>query len=148
VRLSIKIKRLEHAKNLPIPSYATEGSSGIDLYAAVSEPEIIKPGEFALIPTGICVEIPQGFEAQIRPRSGLAMKYGLSLLNTPGTIDSDYRGEVGIILINFGKEPVNISRGHRIAQMIFSKIERVTICEVDNLESTNRGPGGFGHTGM
>lgn len=144
----IYIKRLENAKDLPLPKYMTEGSAGLDLFANVTSPVTIMPNTIMLIPTGISVEIPHGYEAQIRPRSGLALKYGISLVNTPGTIDSDYRGEINLIMINFGSKPFEIKRGDRIAQMVINKIEIPKIIEVEELNNTTRADGGFGSTGL
>jgi dUTP pyrophosphatase len=143
----ILIKRL-HSFELPLPTYQTEGSSGIDLYSAVDEPLIIKPLHRAIVPTGIAIELPKGFEAQIRPRSGLALNYGITILNSPGTIDEDYRGEIKIILINLGQEDFVVNRGDRIAQLILCKVYRADILEVDELNKTVRNDGGFGHTGI
>jgi dUTP pyrophosphatase len=146
--IKLKIKRISDKFNdLPLPNYSTEGSSGMDIRAAVEESQVIKKGEVSLIPTNIMVEIPEGFEIQVRPRSGLAAKYGIGVLNSPGTIDSDYRGEVKIILFNFGREDFTINRGERIAQMILSKFYKADIEETDNLNESLRGSGGFGHTG-
>ncbi|CCJ33542.1 dUTP diphosphatase [Caloramator australicus] len=142
------IKRLDDAKDLPLPKYMTKGSVGLDLYANVKEDTIILPNEIRLIPTGISISLPNGYEAQIRPRSGLALKHGISLVNTPGTIDSDYRGEINLILINFGKEPFTVRRGDRIAQMVINKVEIPEVIEVEELDSTERGEGGFGSTGL
>ncbi|MDW8434331.1 MAG: dUTP diphosphatase [Aquificaceae bacterium] len=145
--MKIKLKRLPHAEGLPLPFYATEHASGMDLLAAVSEPVLLKPLQRALIPTGIAVEIPPGYEAQIRPRSGLAIKHGITLLNTPGTIDADYRGEIKVILINLGEEDFLVRRGDRIAQMVICPVVKVEIEEVQELSLTERGGGGFGSTG-
>ena len=145
--VEIKIKKLENAKDLPLPTYMTEQSAGMDIYAAVESDIVIMPGERAIIPTGIAIALPPGFEAQIRPRSGLAMKYGIGILNSPGTIDADYRGEIKIILINLGDKPFKIKRGDRIAQMVINKIVYGKIHVVDELPSSSRGEGGFGHTG-
>ena len=131
----------------PLPEYATEGSSGMDIRANNSAPVILKPLERALIPTGISLEIPRGFEAQMRPRSGLAVKKGLTCLNSPGTIDSDYRGELKVLLINLSNEPQTILWGERIAQVVFAKVDMVELIPVTQLNETNRGEGGFGHTG-
>ena len=131
----------------PLPSYRTSGSSGIDLYANIDESMILKPLERKLIPTGLYLSIPEGYEGQIRARSGLALKHGISLANGIGTIDSDYRGEVGVILVNLSQDEYVVNRGDRIAQLEFIKYEKVEFCEVENLDNTNRGPGGFGHTG-
>lgn len=143
----IKILRLTHANDLPLPTYATNGSAGMDLYAAVENDFVVSPSETKLIPTGYIIELPIGFEAQIRPRSGLAIKNNIGLMNSPGTIDSDYRGEIKVVLTNFGKENFIIKRGDRIAQMIISKYEKINWIEVGELNNTSRGDGGFGHTG-
>ncbi len=145
--LTIKVKRLSHAEGIPLPQYMSKGASGCDLYAAVSEPVTVLPNEIKLIPTGLCVQIPEGFEAQIRPRSGLALKNGISLVNTPGTIDSDYRGEIKLIMVNFGPQPFTIQKGDRIAQIVFQKVEKVQWELVEELEDSHRHDGGFGHTG-
>jgi len=145
--LKIKIKKLPHANDLPLPKHMTDHSAGADLIAAVEKEEIIKPGEYKLIPTGISIEIPQGFEGSVRPRSGLALKYGVTLLNTPGTIDADYRGEVSVIMINHGQKDFVVVRGERIAQLVISKYEKVEFDESKELGDTQRSSGGFGHTG-
>ena len=147
-KIPIKIKRLDKTTDLPLPSYESEGSSGMDIRASVREPVLLKPGEIRLIPTGLAVSVPHGYEAQIRPRSGLALKHGIGMVNSPGTIDSDYRGEIGIIVINWGQRPFTIRRGDRIAQMIITKVYQADIMEVGVLESTERGEGGFGHSGV
>lgn len=144
----IKIKRLPNNPDLPLPKYATEFSSGLDLYACIEEPLIIKPFERRLIPTGIAIEIPQGYEAQIRPRSGLAINYGITVLNTPGTIDSDYRGEIKVILINLGETDFFIERGMKIAQMVITPVVQAIVIEDNNLSITQRGSNGFGSTGI
>ncbi|NLW22334.1 MAG: dUTP diphosphatase [Tissierellia bacterium] len=131
----------------PLPSYKTPGSSGMDLYANIENSILLKPLERVLIPTGLYISIPEGYEAQIRARSGLALKHGITLANGIGTIDSDYRGEIGVILVNLGQEEYVINRGDRIAQLVFVKYERVELEEVDTLDNTSRGAGGFGHTG-
>jgi len=141
------VKKLPHLKGLPLPSRQSAGSSGVDLYACVEGDIVLGRGVWALVPTGISVEVPRGYEAQVRPRSGLALKKGVTVLNSPGTVDSDYRGEVGVILINHGAEEVTIRRGERIAQMVFCAVCDPVIEEVDCLEETGRGAGGFGHTG-
>jgi dUTP pyrophosphatase len=147
-KVQVKIKRLSPEFNdIPLPSYATQGSSGLDVRAAVSQDIILKPGSFELVPTNFSVEIPVGYEIEVRPRSGLAAEFGIGVLNSPGTIDSDYRGEVKIILFNFGKENFKISRGDRIAQMILSKVYSAQLVETENLQESTRGKGGFGHTG-
>lgn len=136
-----------HASDLPLPAYATEHSAGMDLLAAVKEDVVIAPGKRALIPTGISIALPEGYEAQVRPRSGLALKNGVTVLNSPGTIDADYRGEVGVILINHGDEPFRVTRGSRIAQMIIAQYTRATLTKAETLETSARGAGGFGSTG-
>lgn len=142
-------KRLEHASDLPLPRRMTAGSSGCDICAAVDQEVVIEVGGRALIPTGFCFEIPQGYEIQVRPRSGLAFKSGVTVLNTPGTIDADYRGEIKIILANFGDQNFTIKRGDRIAQLVPMKIpETVDFAEMDSITETSRGAGGFGHTGV
>lgn len=146
--MKVKVKILENAKELKLPSKATKHSACVDLCAAVKESVVIDPGNVKLIPIGFVMEIPQGYEAQIRPRSGLALKNCIGLLNSPGTIDSDYRGEVGIILFNFGKEPFTVKHGDRIAQMALVKVEEIEFIEADELSSTQRDTGGFGHTGL
>ena len=144
----ILVKCLTHHEGLNLPSYSSEGSSGMDLSAAIDCDVVLAPGERALIPTGIAISLPRGYEAQIRPRSGLALKNGIGLLNSPGTIDSDYRGEIQIILINLGQEPFVIKRGLRIAQIIVSQYVRATFKVVEELDVTIRNTGGFGHTGL
>ena len=145
--ISVAISRLPHAEGLNLPAYATQHAAGCDLEAAVAEPMTLKPGERALVPTGLSIALPPGYEAQIRPRSGLAFKNGVTVLNAPGTIDADYRGEVKVLLINLGQEPFKIERGMRIAQMIIAAHEQVIwdVCEA--LPETQRGAGGFGSTG-
>ncbi len=140
------IRIINHSSN-PLPAYATSGSSGMDLRADLKEPVVLKPMERTLIPTGLFVEIPEGYEAQVRPRSGLAIKQGITCLNTPGTIDADYRGEIKVILINLSLEEQRIVSGDRIAQLVFQQIARAEWVEVEALEQTQRGDGGFGHTG-
>ncbi|MCX7797891.1 MAG: dUTP diphosphatase [Melioribacter sp.] len=148
-RLKIKVKRIsENFKDIPLPEYATDGSSGLDIRAAIDNELIIPKGSFVIVPTNLKVEIPDGYEMQVRPRSGLAAKYGIGLLNSPGTIDSDYRGELKIILFNFGKEDFVIKRGDRIAQLVLSKVTKAYLVESDNLSNSNRNEGGFGHTGL
>lgn len=142
-----KIKVLEHGKNLPLPKYMSALAAGMDLYAAVSGDIVVNPGEWKLVPTGLAMALPEGYEAQVRPRSGLALKQGISVLNTPGTVDADYRGEVGVILMNHSKQDLVVKRGDRIAQMIINKIEQIEFEEVTELPDTQRGAGGFGHTG-
>ena len=147
--MEIRIKRLPHAEGLPLPSYQSSGAAGLDLLAALAPDarEILRRGERRLVPTGLVVEIPPGFEAQVRPRSGLALKHGVTVLNTPGTIDSDYRGEVGVILINLGPEPFEIGRGDRIAQLVVAPAIQARLVTVEALSETGRGADGFGSTG-
>lgn len=142
------IEQLPGASDLPPPSYMSEQASGLDLRAAVSAPVTLAPGAFQLIPAGVRIALPAGHEGQVRPRSGLASTHGLTVLNTPGTIDADYRGEVCVILINHGSQPFVINRGDRIAQLVVSPVARVRIESVDELDTTERGEGGFGHTGQ
>jgi dUTP pyrophosphatase len=146
---TVRVERLPHAEGLSLPAYETGGSAGMDLRAAVPEdaPVTLEPGARALIPTGLKIALEPGHEAQVRPRSGLALKHGLTCLNSPGTIDSDYRGEVGVILINHGQDPFVIRRGERIAQMVIARHEQATLIEVGSLDETARGAGGFGSTG-
>jgi dUTP pyrophosphatase len=147
-RMKIFVKRLRTDHPAPMPQYMTEGASGMDLFASLEKELTLEPGERRLIPTGIAVAIPAGFEGQVRPRSGLAIQKGIGIVNGPGTIDSDYRGEIGVLLINLGKEPFTIRHGERIAQMIISRVFRTTLEEVDDLPATRRQGGGFGHTGI
>ncbi len=146
-KLKVQVKTFSHFDGLKLPQYMTEGSSGIDLLAACADNIELKPGERKLIPTGLAISLPRDTEAQIRPRSGLAIKHGITLLNTPGTIDADYRGEIQIILINLGQELFTIKRGMRIAQMVFGQVVKAELQMADNLDETRRGAGGFGHTG-
>jgi len=146
--LSLFIQRDPDALDLPLPSYATAGAAGMDLYAAVDDDVVIAPGDRLSISTGIRIAVPEGFEAQIRPRSGLAIRHGLSMVNSPGTIDSDYRGIVKLILINHGQEPFTIRRSDRVAQMVICPVVRIEWTETDELPQTLRGDGGFGHTGV
>jgi dUTP pyrophosphatase len=146
--MDIYIKRIRKDRPAPVPQYMTAGASGMDLFASLEGEITLEPGERKLIPTGIAVAIPKGFEGQIRPRSGLAIQKGVGIVNGPGTIDSDYRGEIGILLINFGKEPFTIRDGERVAQMVVSQVYRATLIEVDDLPETSRQGGGFGHTGI
>jgi dUTP pyrophosphatase len=143
----VAIKKLENAKDLNLPFYATEQSAGMDLAAAIDTPVIIGPSETAIVPTGIAIALPAGYEAQIRPRSGLAAKSSITVTNAPGTIDADYRGEIKVILTNLGKESFTIDRGMRIAQMVIAQYEQVSWNEVADLDETDRGEGGFGSTG-
>lgn len=143
----LKIKKLENGKDLPLPKYETAGSAGMDLLAAIDEPIVIKSGEIRLVKTGIAIALEKGFEAQVRPRSGLALKNGITVLNSPGTVDSDYRGEVCAILINHSQVDFTITRGMRIAQIVIARHEQAEIVEVESLDETARGSGGFGSTG-
>ena len=145
--MPVRITRLPHGADLPLPAYETAGSAGLDLRAAVDDPVRLAPGERRLVPTGIAIALPEGFEAQIRPRSGLALRHGISVVNAPGTVDSDYRGEVSVVLINLGQAPVTVARGDRIAQMVVTPVARVTWDEVEALDTTERGAGGYGSTG-
>ena len=144
--VAISVKRL-HGKDISLPRYMTENSAGMDIFAAVDSEETLLPGKRILIPTGIAVALPPGYEAQIRPRSGLAVEAGVTVLNSPGTIDADYRGEVKILIINHGTAPFVVKRGDRIAQMVIHRVYRASWDMTDNLEMTERGDGGFGHTG-
>jgi dUTP pyrophosphatase len=144
--VKVLVQRLPHAEGLPLPAYATAGAAGMDLLAA--REMAIPPGGRALVPTGLCIALPEGFEMQIRPRSGLALKHGITVLNAPGTVDADYRGEVGVILLNTGAEPFAIRRGERIAQAVFAPVTRAIWEEVVVLPETARGTGGFGSTGI
>ncbi|MDX1641935.1 MAG: dUTP diphosphatase [Balneolaceae bacterium] len=146
--IKVFFQQLKNAEGLPLPQYETKGSAGFDLRAAVDEPVTLAPGKRALIPIGIRIALPEGFEAQIRPRSGLAYKSGITMLNSPGTIDSDYRGEIKVIVINHGEEDFKIKRGDRIAQMVISSVQQIEIQEVFELPKTKRGEGGFGSTGV
>lgn len=143
--IKIKVVNLGHQ---PLPTYATEESAGMDLRANLDGPIVLHPMERRLIPTGLCIELPRGFEAQIRPRSGLALKHGVTILNTPGTIDSDYRGELKVLLVNFSTEDFVVNDGERIAQMVIARHENACFEEVDVLDETERGTGGYGHTGV
>ena len=149
MNVDVKIRRLDHGQGLPLPAYQTEGAAGMDLYAAVAEdaPFTLRPGARAMIPTGFAMALPVGFEAQVRPRSGLAAKHGVTCLNSPGTIDHDYRGEVQAILINHGAEDFVIRRGERIAQMLIAPVTRAVWSEAQSLDDTALGTGGFGSTG-
>ncbi|MEK7669880.1 MAG: dUTP diphosphatase [Bacteroidota bacterium] len=146
--LKVRISRVNEQSNVPLPHYATEGSAGMDICAAVESDLLIAPGETVLVPSGFRMELPQGYEAQVRPRSGLALKHRVGILNAPGTIDSDYRGEVKVILTNFGSEAFTVRAGDRIAQLIIGKYERIEWDEVASVNETTRGEGGFGHTGV
>jgi len=144
----LRIEILPGCEDLGLPAYATEAAAGLDLKAALTEPFTLKPGERGVVPTGLKMAIPAGFEGCVRPRSGLAMKQGLTLTNSPGTVDSDYRGEVKVLLINLGQEPVILKRGDRIAQMLISPVAQAQIVKVEKVDDTVRGAGGFGHTGL
>lgn len=145
--VSVQVKRLAGSEDLPLPQYQTADSAAVDLHAAVDGPVALRPGDIQLIPTGLAIAIPAGYEGQVRPRSGLAVKHGLSLPNTPATIDADYRGEIQVPMINHGKEPFTIERGMRIAQMLVTPVPRIVWDVVDELPPSTRGDGGFGHTG-
>jgi dUTP pyrophosphatase len=145
--LTVDIQRLEHGAGLPLPAYATADSAGVDLAAAISSDRILPPGGRELVPTGFSIALPRGYEAQVRPRSGLALRAGVTVLNSPGTIDADYRGEIGVILINLGSEPFVIRRGERIAQLVVAPVSRVAWQETGELTESARGAGGFGSTG-
>ncbi len=143
----VKVKRIRPESANPLPRYMTSHAAGMDLYADLAEEIALAPGARALIPTGIAIELPDGYEAQVRPRSGLALRHGISLVNSPGTIDADYRGEIGVIVINHGSEPFAVRNGERIAQLVFAPFARAGLEEVADLTETARGDGGFGHTG-
>lgn len=145
--LRLRIERLEHGRDLPLPAYATAGAAGLDLRAAVAADLVLGPGERAAVPTGFRLEIPEGLEGQIRPRSGLALRHGVTVANAPGTIDSDYRGEIAVALVNLSADPYTLRRGERIAQLIVAPVARVLLEEASSLASTERGEGGFGSTG-
>lgn len=145
--VGVHIRRLAHAVGLDLPTYSTSGAAGMDFVAAVQETLVLAPGARHLIPTGFCIALPQGYELQVRPRSGLALKNGITVLNTPGTIDEDYRGEIGIILLNTSTEPFEITRGMRIAQGVLAPVVHAAWTEVEDLDATARGHGGFGSTG-
>jgi dUTP pyrophosphatase len=149
MKIDVRVRRLPHSEGLPLPSYETSQAAGMDLRAAIDDgvPIMLAPGQREMVPTGLCIALPTGFEAQIRPRSGLAAKHGVTCLNTPGTVDADYRGEVKVILINHGAEPFVIKRGERIAQMVVAPVTRAAWIESDSLDDTDRGSGGFGSTG-
>jgi dUTP pyrophosphatase len=148
MRPVMKVRRRPGIEDLPLPQYMTEHSAGMDLYAANDEPITIAPGEIKLIPTGLFLEIPSGYEGQVRARSGLALRHGLMLPNAPGTIDADYRGELQVVLANCSREPYTIERGTRFAQLVVNKVEQVEVVEVKELTETTRNGGGFGHTGQ
>ena len=144
--IPVRIKRVRGGA-APLPHYMTSHAAGMDLSAELAADVILRPGERVLVPTGIAIALPEGYEAQVRPRSGLALKYGIALVNSPGTIDADYRGEIGVIVINHGREPFTIKNGERIAQLVVAPVSRALLVEVDDLDETHRGDGGFGHTG-
>jgi dUTP pyrophosphatase len=148
--VDVRVLRLRHGQDLPLPTYQTARAAGMDLLAAVpiDAPVVIGAGERALIPTGLAIALPEGTEGQVRPRSGLALQHGLTVLNAPGTIDGDYRGEIGVILINLGRESFRVTRGMRIAQLVVQSVIRARVQEVDRLDETSRGGGGFGSTGI
>ena len=147
-KIKVKFQRLAHAHDLSLPSYATEGAVGMDITAAIDRPRCLQPGAIMVIPTGFAMELPAGYEAQIRPRSGLALKHGVTIANAPGTIDSDYRGEIAVILLNNGKRAFTITRGMRIAQMVLAAVTIMKPIEVFDLDETERGADGFGSTGL
>lgn len=146
--VTIALQRLPHGADLPLPAYETAGAAGLDLRAAIGEPLLLAPGERTLVPTGLAMQLPDGFEGQVRPRSGLAVKHGVTVLNAPGTVDSDYRGEIKVPLINLGQEPFAIARGDRIAQLVIAPVTHAVLTEVASLDQTERGAGGFGSTGV
>lgn len=146
--VDVAITRLPHAADLPLPAYETDGAAGMDLRAALDVPLTLAPGDRAAVPTGIAIALPSGYEAQLRARSGLARRHGLAMVNAPGTVDSDYRGELQVLLVNLGREPVTLARGDRIAQMVVAPVARVAWREVAVLDPTPRGAGGFGSTGV
>ena len=146
--VEVAVRRLPHAADLPLPAYATAQSAGMDLLAAVQSEVTLGPGERRLVPSGLAIALPAGYEAQVRPRSGLALKHGVTCLNTPGTIDADYRGEIGVILVNLGDQPFTVARGSRIAQLVVAAVARAAWRPVEMLEESARGDGGFGSTGL
>jgi dUTP pyrophosphatase len=146
--ITVRVRRLPAARDLPLPAAASAGSSGCDLRAALADEVVLRPGERLLVPTGLALEIPPGWEGQVRPRSGLALRHGIGMVNAPGTIDSDYRGEVGVLLINLGAEPFTLRRGDRIAQLVIARVESVEWEEAEALDGSDRGEGGFGSTGV
>ncbi|MFP6778362.1 MAG: dUTP diphosphatase [Alphaproteobacteria bacterium] len=147
-QVEVAVRRLPHGSDLALPAYASGGSAGLDLLAAIEREKVLAPGERCLVPCGICLALPDGYEAQVRARSGLALKHGLTLLNSPGTIDSDYRGEIGVILINHGDAPFTVARGMRIAQLVLAPVVRAVLAETHCLPKTARGANGFGSTGL
>jgi len=146
--VKVALQRLPHGADLPLPAYETAGAAGLDLRAAINETLVLAPGERALVPTGLAMQLPEGFEGQVRPRSGLAVRHGVTVLNAPGTVDSDYRGEIKVPLINHGSEPFPITRGDRIAQLVIAPVTHAELTEVAALDLTERGAGGFGSTGV
>lgn len=146
--VKVALQRLPHGADLPLPAYETAGAAGLDLRAAITETLVLAPGERALVPTGLAMQLPEGFEGQVRPRSGLAVRHGVTVLNAPGTVDSDYRGEIKVPLINHGSEPFSIARGDRIAQLVIAPVTHAELTEVAALDPTGRGVGGFGSTGV
>lgn len=146
--VSVLLQRLSHGADLPLPAYETEGAAGLDLRAAIATPVTLAPGARALVPTGLAMQLPAGFEGQVRPRSGLALRHGITVLNAPGTVDSDYRGEVSVVLINHGSEDFTVTRGDRIAQLVIAPVSHARLSEVDMLSETARGAGGYGSTGI
>lgn len=146
--VSVLLQRLPHGADLPLPAYETKGAAGLDLRAAISESVTLAPGARTLVPTGLAMQLPEGFEGQIRPRSGLALRHGVTVLNAPGTVDSDYRGEVSVVLINHGSENFTVTRGDRIAQIVIAPVIRALLSEVETLDETARGAGGYGSTGI
>ncbi|MEQ8440921.1 MAG: dUTP diphosphatase [Alphaproteobacteria bacterium] len=147
-QVEVRVERLPHGADLALPAYGSVEAAGCDLLAAIADAKILQPGESTIVPTGLRIALPPGYEAQVRPRSGLAAKNGVTVLNSPGTVDSDYRGEVGVILINHGREPFTIERGMRIAQMVLAPVVHIAWAESDSLDDTARGGGGFGSTGV
>jgi len=145
--ISLLVRRKPGTDDLPLPRYMSEAAAGMDVCAAVDEPLVLEPGDIRLVPTGLQVAVPPGYEVQVRPRSGLALKHGLTVVNTPGTIDADYRGEVGVIVGNIGREAFTITRGMRVAQLVVAAVARADVQQVDELPETDRGEGGFGHSG-
>ena len=146
--VAVLLQRLPHGADLPLPAYETEGAAGLDLRAAIAEAVTLAPGARTLVPTGLAMQLPAGFEGQVRPRSGLALRHGVTVLNAPGTVDSDYRGEVSVVLINHGDEPFTVTRGDRIAQLVVAPVTHARLSEVAALDETERGAGGYGSTGV
>ncbi len=146
--VTVLLQRLPHGADLPLPAYETAGAAGLDLRAAIGEPVTLAPGMRTLVATGLAMQLPAGFEGQVRPRSGLALRHGVTVLNAPGTVDSDYRGEVSVVLINHGSEPFTVTRGDRIAQLVIAPVSHARLSEVETLDETARGAGGYGSTGV